>query len=73
MKCQKKRGRYGHGNNAKDPNRLRDTNLNIRVNSGDKTSWQAAAAAAGVTMSDWIIAILNDQAGRIWPDISGED
>lgn len=55
-----KKGRYGHGNNAKDPARLRSTSLNIRVNSGDKARWQAAAKAEGITMSDWVIKKLNN-------------
>lgn len=55
----------GNLNAAKNPEKLRDTNLNIRVNADDKKAWQDAAARAGVTASDWIIQALNEKAGNV--------
>lgn len=57
-------GYRGNLNAAKDPAKLRDSNLNIRVNAGDKKAWKDAAANAGVTVSDWIIQALNEKVEK---------
>ena len=53
-------GYYGNQNALKDKGRQRDTNLNIRVNSGDKAAWELAAKKTKMTTTDWVIRALNE-------------
>lgn len=60
-----KAARYiGNLNAAKDPQKLRDARLNTRANSGDMAEWRKQAAAAGVTLADWVNQTLNEKAKK---------